>query len=109
MIPRFAICLATSRIEAEPEPLSLIPGPGSTESRWAPTTTVSLGSPALLSAITLADGVSTIDASTAMWTVTGPAPKSVCSSSPTANDVPITGIVICGGSSVPASASSRPG
>ena len=35
-----AICSAVSRIAAEPLPLSLMPGPSSTESRWAPTSTV---------------------------------------------------------------------
>ena len=35
----FAICSATSRIAAEPEPLSLIPGPSITESKMSPTMT----------------------------------------------------------------------
>ncbi len=38
---------------AEPEPLSLTPGPSVTPSRWAPMTTVSSGSPAMLSAMRL--------------------------------------------------------
>src|SRR3954451_15347733 len=44
---------AISRIVALPLPLSLIPGPAATESRWAPTTSTLFGSPVLESAITL--------------------------------------------------------
>ena len=49
----FVICSAISRIVAEPEPLSLIPGPTPTESRWAPTTITLFGSPLVVSAMTL--------------------------------------------------------
>jgi hypothetical protein len=35
----FAICCAVSRMAALPEPLSLMPGPASTESRCAPAIT----------------------------------------------------------------------
>ena len=48
----FAICSATSRMVAEPLPLSLMPGPSVTESRWAPTITTLSGSPPLDSAKT---------------------------------------------------------
>ena len=37
---------------AEPLPLSLMPGPSGTESRWAPTTTIRFGSPPGQSAMT---------------------------------------------------------
>src|SRR5687767_6836042 len=40
-----AICSAVSRIAAEPDPLSLIPGPAGTESRCAPAITTLFGFP----------------------------------------------------------------
>ena len=46
------ICSAISRIVAEPEPLSLMPGPTPTLSRCAPTTMTLSGSPSRVSAIT---------------------------------------------------------
>jgi hypothetical protein len=48
-----AICSATSRMAADPEPLSLMPGPAWTESRCAPAMTTLLGLPHLLWAMTL--------------------------------------------------------
>ena len=47
---KLAICSAISRMVAEPLPLSLMPGPASTLSRCAPTTTTLPGSPFLVSA-----------------------------------------------------------
>ena len=44
---------AVSKMAATPEPLSLIPGPARTLSRWPPTTTTSSVSPVLVWAITL--------------------------------------------------------
>ena len=38
-MPSSAISSAISRMVEEPLPLSLMPGPAGTESRWAPTTT----------------------------------------------------------------------
>jgi hypothetical protein len=49
----WAICNATSRSAALPEPLSLIPGPARTESRCAPAITTLLSSPVFVSASTL--------------------------------------------------------
>ena len=49
----FFICSATSRMAALPEPLSLMPGPAPTESRWAPTITTLPSSPDPVSARTL--------------------------------------------------------
>ena len=45
--------VATSSSVAEPEPLSLIPGPSATESRWAPAITTWSGLPVPVWAITL--------------------------------------------------------
>ena len=66
LIPDPASLIADSRLYAEPEPLSLIPGPAGTESRCEPWTTTRFGSPPLLSASTLAacrisDVVSVVD------------------------------------------------
>jgi hypothetical protein len=44
-MPSSAISSATSRMVEVPLPLSLMPGPATTESRWAPTTTTLSGSP----------------------------------------------------------------
>src|SRR5215510_8373876 len=52
-----AICSAASRMAALPEPLSLMPGPGNTESRWAPTITTFESSPCDVSAVTLKVGL----------------------------------------------------
>jgi hypothetical protein len=49
---------ANSTSVADPEPLSLMPGPGPTLSRCAPTTTTLFGSPPRVSAITFSVGVS---------------------------------------------------
>ena len=46
------MCLAISSSAAEPDPLSLMPEPGPTLSRWAPTTITLFGSPVLVSAMT---------------------------------------------------------
>ena len=46
------ICSTISRIVAEPEPLSLMPGPTPTLSRCAPTTMTLFGSPSRVSATT---------------------------------------------------------
>ena len=53
-----------------PEPLSLMPGPASTESRWAPTTTVRSARPVGVSARTLDDSVVMTRACTATRTLT---------------------------------------
>ena len=52
-----------------PEPLSLMPGPSATESRWAPTTIVRSLSPLGLSAITFISSLGVIVALTAIRTV----------------------------------------
>ena len=49
----FASCSATSRIAALPDPLSLMPGPASTESRCAPAITTLFSFLPFFSAITL--------------------------------------------------------
>ena len=53
-----------------PEPLSLMPGPASTESRCAPTTTVRSARPVGVSARRFEDSLLTIRACTATRTVT---------------------------------------
>ncbi len=50
-------CVAVSRTAATPEPLSLMPGPSGTLSRWAPTTTTSCGG----SGLGLGDHVAGVD------------------------------------------------
>ena len=74
---RSAISSAISRIVEVPEPLSLMPGPSSTESRWAPITIVRPRRPSWLSAITLSSVFGVMVESTAKFTDTGPAWASV--------------------------------
>jgi hypothetical protein len=89
----FAIWIAVSRIAAEPEPLSLIPGPALTESRCAPTvilfaSPLSPGSVALmLRVISGRDDVSVL-----IWTTTGPLAICATSDWPSVSVVPIAGI-----------------
>ena len=52
-MPSSAISSAISRMVEEPLPLSLMPGPAITESRWAPTTTTRSALPVGESARTL--------------------------------------------------------
>jgi len=84
---------AISRMAALPLPLSLIPGPSGTESRWAPTTTVRSARPPGESAITLLVSVGVMRVEVATRTVTGPDCVWPYSSAPTAKSVPITGMV----------------
>ena len=65
---------------ALPEPLSLMPGPSGTLSRWAPTMTTLRGSPRRVSAITLSSVPSTRAESTLSRMV---APGVAASSLPT--------------------------
>jgi hypothetical protein len=65
--PSSLISSAISRIVDVPEPLSLMPGPSTTESRWAPTTVTSSALPAGVSASTfqvLASRFVSVDADT---------------------------------------------
>ena len=68
-----AISSAISISVPVPEPLSLIPGPSSTESRWAPSTIVRSGSPASVSAIRLCWVTFSVVVDTLNVIVTGPA------------------------------------
>ena len=54
-MPSSAICSAVSSCAAEPEPLSLMPGPSITESRCAPDTTTRSVRPVVGRAITFSD------------------------------------------------------
>ena len=65
-----ASAIAISSCCAEPVPLSLMPGPSSTESRCAPDMSMLFGSPQLLSASTLYDVRVSATACTKMCTVT---------------------------------------
>jgi hypothetical protein len=78
---------------AEPDPLSLMPGPSGTESRWAPAITVWLSRPVGVSAMRFCVGTlvrTKVDV--ARCTTTSPCRKRLYSSSPIANDVPTTGM-----------------
>ena len=63
-------CTAVSSTAATPEPLSLMPGPSGTLSRWAPTMTTSAPDPVVVWAITLRVVIVTTRASST--TVAGP-------------------------------------
>ena len=67
---------------AAPLPLSLMPGPASTESRWAPTTTTLFGSPFGESAITFVVLRVSEKVEVVRWTCTGPALVAAYSSAP---------------------------
>jgi len=69
----WAICSAISISVLVPEPLSLMPGPSSTESRCAPTTVVRSGLPVGVSAIRLSWDTSSVVVDTLNVNVTGPA------------------------------------
>jgi hypothetical protein len=100
----FASCCATSRSAAEPLPLSLMPGPWSTESRWAPAmTTLSSLAPGS-SAITFTWGRLS-GGSTLTWAVD----PGCASAAPSAKEAPTTGIAALLGASVPMISPSRTG
>lgn len=103
MAPSFA---ATSRIAALPEPLSLMPGPGSTLSRCAPSCTTLFGSPHLESAMTLWVVRISLVVLVLTWTTVPAAPAS---SWPTAKLTPTTGMCTVGAPRVPCRVSVRPG
>ena len=101
-----AMFSATSSSAAEPLPLSLMPGPAWTESRWAPAiTTLSLlvpGSSAItLTCGRLSGGSTSMSAVEPAW----------ASAAPSANEAPTTGIVTAApsGRSVPTIRPSRSG
>ena len=78
------ICSAVSRMVAEPLPLSLMPGPSTTESRCAPTTTVRPLRPVGVSAITLYVGRVSLTVEVVTLTTTSPALARFTNSSPAA-------------------------
>ena len=93
-MPSAASCRATSSVAATPLPLSLIPGPSRTESRWAPTMTTRGPSPSW--PITLRN----VDGGSSVATSRRTSAPSVSSSRPIASSVTLTtGIVIPAGSS----------
>ena len=81
-----------------PLPLSLMPGPSGTESRWAPTTTIRSARPPGVSASTLNVFVVFSVASTATRIRS---PAVLARASPRANVVLTAGMAATGGSSVP--------
>ena len=85
-------CRATSRTVAEPDPLSLIPGPFATESRCAPSSTTPLFRPGR-SAITFAARAPVVATVRSIRTCTGPACARAASSDATSDETTITGIV----------------
>ena len=85
--------IAVSRIEAVPEPLSLMPGPSCTPSRWAPIMTTLLGSPVLVSAVMLKVWRVSIDLSRTNFTVTGPLAILASRDWPVACVTPVAGAV----------------
>src|SRR4051794_2056740 len=89
---------ANSTSAAEPEPLSLMPGPGPTLSRCAPTTTTLFGSPPRVSAITFSVGVAPVRSSTRKRAVL---PTSPCATPP-ASDCTVATCAATIGMSIPA-------
>ena len=89
-----AIWRASSRLNALPVPLSLMPGPSSTESRWEPTT-ITLSEPVGVSVVTLNDWRGSLVAVTLTCTETSsPVASSAARSSPMLFSVPTTGMVM---------------
>ena len=76
------IWIAISRMVAEPLPLSLIPGPSATESRWAPTTTAWPASPRRDVAMMLAVWRVSLTVLVVTRTVTGPVRAAVANAAP---------------------------
>jgi len=108
-MPSSAISSAISRMVDEPLPLSLMPGPAITESRWAPTTTTRSALPVGESAMMLrVVRVGSISVTVATWTTTGPAWVWAYRAAPSAKLRPTTGISN-GVPRVPMNSSSRPG
>ena len=108
-MPSSAISSAISRMVEEPLPLSLMPGPAITESRWAPTTTTRSSLPVGESARTLlvvrvSFVVSVNTRATTVW----PASSWVIRAEASAKLRPTTGMVN-GLPRVPMNSSSRPG
>ena len=112
LIFSFFIWMASSRLNAEPEPLSLMPGPSGTESRCEPTIVVLSGLP-VVSARMLVDVRRSLSALTISWPtgLARPARRA-----PSANEMPAAGMSTSGSvpswavsPSVPATTSSRPG
>ena len=100
----FDICIAVSSSAAEPEPLSLMPGPDSTLSRCAPAmTTLSLFLP-VFSAITLLMMRVSLGLTSTCAVEPGAA-----SFSPSAYDAPTTGMSISASPRVPTISSVRSG
>src|SRR5262245_61315571 len=108
LLPSRGSCLAISRIAAVPLPLSLIPGPAGTLSRWAPTTTTLSAAPALDSTSTLNEERGSLSVFVTTCSCRVPAAASVTSWLPSANEGPTTGMVN-GRPSVPATGPVRVG
>ena len=105
---RSDIASAVSRMAAVPDPLSLMPGPSSTESRWAPTIRVRSVRPVEESAITLVVVRCSTCTSATTRTSSVPCAARPASSLPTSKEASSTGIESWGGSSVPKMTSVRP-
>src|SRR6201999_836268 len=82
-------CKAVSRTAATPDPLSLMPGPSGTLSRWAPAITTSMADPVLVCAIPLRAWMVLVSAESS--TVAGP--TLARSSAPSGLVTPTTGIL----------------
>jgi hypothetical protein len=106
--PRRRACRATSSTSAEPDPLSLIPGPFATESRCAPSRTAPPLRPGR-SAITFTARARRVTTESMMRTSTVPACAERASSEPSADEIPSTGMSMPGRTSVPRIGAVRPG
>jgi hypothetical protein len=108
-MPSSAISSAISRMVEVPLPLSLMPGPAMTESRWAPTTTtwsaLPVGEPAMMLRVVR---VGSISVSVNTCTVTGPVWSWAYRAAASAKLRPTTGMSK-GRPRVPLNSSSRPG
>ena len=101
-----SICCAISSNAIVPEPLSLMPGPSGTLSRWPPAITTLSGSPPGVSASRFSVVVGVMVVSVNMRILR---PEVAASWLPSAKEIPIVGIPGRKSPRVPASVSVRPG